>query len=271
MRSLENWDELQALIGKVSEAPDIDFKGQLSPKQPGLDVELARDIAALANSLGGHVVVGARAVVGKTQCAGFDGFDEVTASALVPLLERAARDRCRPTPFVSTHLISVPNTPNRVLVLRVQMSPVAPVGASEDPQSGGKHIPRLWTFPYRVGSETAFLAPDQFGVYESMTARRAAALLSGIPPSDRPRIVLRWQTTSTMRMRAALIKVVLFENAAEFELEPQPLAPTRPTISIPLDDVATVWRQGEEWHVALRGVVSKESMGSGPFHYFPAR
>lgn len=275
MRTLESWEHLQALIGKVSEAADIDFKGQLSPRQPGLDAELAKDIAALANTTGGHLVIGARAVVGKTQCSGFDGVDEPTATALVPLLERAARDRCRPTPFVSTQLIGVPNASNRVLVLRVQMSPVAPVGACEDPQSGGRSTSRLWTFPYRVGSETAFLSPDQFGAYESMSARRAAALLNSIPEGERGRLSLRWEIarerpSSNMRMRAGLMNVRLERNSVEFSLVPDAFSTDRPVVTVPLDDVATVWCHDEDWHVVLRGSIAKESMGSGPLLYFPA-
>lgn len=259
MRTLETWEQLHGLIGKVSEAADIDFKEPLSPKDPKLDVKLAKDIAALANSLGGHLIIGATAVVKSTQCSGFVGVDETTAGLLVEVVERAARDRCRPTPFVSTHLIDVPNTSNRVLVLQVQMSPVAPVGACEDPQSGGKSTPRLWTFPYRVGSETAFLSPDQFGAYESMSARRAAALLGSIELNSK--LVIRWSDDERKKPTPNQSRTATFEgfdlakNVVWFRIEGSTSA--EPTIWVPLDDVSSVWRGKDNLPVvALRGTIS---------------
>lgn len=272
MRSLKSWDDLQTLLS-LSEQPDLDFKEARS--RDDFAVEARKDIAALANTLGGHIIVGASTDKNRSRCTGFHGLPALEATALASEYENEAK-ACRPTPFISSHCIDHPEKSDRVvLVLSVGMSPVAPVGASLQRPSGGHLVDEGWCFPYRVGSHTKYLSPDQFGAYESMSARRAAALLNAIPQGERGRLVLRWEIARqvpgpSMRMRAALTRVRLERNTAEFELEPDAFSPNRPAVSVPLDDIATVWCQGDEWHAVVRGSIGKESMGSGPFHYFPA-
>lgn len=179
MRDLRNWDELQSLVGVGTEGADLDFKETLNPKVDDFSVELGKDIAALANTLGGHIVVGASTELNRTRCRGFHGLNRDLGSELAGHFERAAKDRCRPTPFISTDPVNVPNDPEAkvVLVVRVEASAIAPVGASVQQPKGGALVDEAWVFPYRVGTQTEYLTPDQFGAFESMTARRAAALL----------------------------------------------------------------------------------------------
>lgn len=70
MRDLRNWDELQSLVGVGTEGADLDFKETLNPKGDDFSVELGKDIAALANTLGGHIVVGASTELNRTRLQG---------------------------------------------------------------------------------------------------------------------------------------------------------------------------------------------------------
>src|SRR6516162_9995369 len=75
MRTLTSWENLQSLVGTTSESADLDFKETLDPKDPKSKIEFAKDVAALANVLGGHLLVGASTDMGNTRCKGFHGID----------------------------------------------------------------------------------------------------------------------------------------------------------------------------------------------------
>lgn len=259
MRSLKEWPDLLTLL-KLSEQPDLDFKEARS--RDNFAVEARKDIAALANTLGGHIIVGASTDKNRSRCTGFHGMPLLEATALAGEYENEAK-ACRPTPFISSHCIDHPETSERVvLVISVGMSPVAPVGASLQQPSGGQLVDEGWCFPYRVGSHTRYLSPDQFGAYESMSSRRSAALLSGIPTSERARLGLRYllggrsgAAIQATALRAALVAVSMEENVARFVIHDGAEKP----MAVPLDEVVTVWRDGDDWQVALKGYVALET------------
>lgn len=253
MRDLRTWDELQSLVGVGTECADLDFKETLDPKANGFMVDLGKDLAALANTLGGHIVIGASTELNRTRCTGFHGLSRDLGADLAGHFERAARDRCRPTPFISTQLTDIPGDAEAkvVLLVRVEASPIAPVGASVEQHQGGKLVDQAWVFPYRVGSQTEYLTPDQFGAFESMTARRAAALLDTIPLDQRRRVSLCWRSKTGNReeVSAALEGIDARRNLASFH----PVGPGVPALHLPLDAVSTVWPGDERWTVVVRG------------------
>jgi hypothetical protein len=259
MRSLKDWADLQPLLN-LSEQADLDFKEARS--RDNFAVEARKDIAALANTLGGHIIVGASTDKNRSRCTGFHGIDALDATALASEYESEAK-ACRPTPFMSSHCIDHPDNPGHVvLVIAVGMSPVAPVGAALRQTGGGHLVDEGWCFPYRVGSHTKYLSPDQFGAYESMSARRAAALLSGIPTSERARLGLRYLVTGRSNvaiqatpLRAAIVAVSLDENVARFVVHDG----TEKPMAVPLDEIVTVWRDVDGWEVALKGYVALET------------
>lgn len=258
MRNLDTWEDLQQLL-KESEAPDLDFKETLDPANADFAVEARKDIAALANTLGGHIVIGASTEMNRSRCTGFHGIQAPLAARLCELLEEQGKTRCRPAPFLSTRVIDVPNQKTKVVVLRVSMSPVAPVGASLQQSAGGHLVDKGWYFPYRVGSRTEELSPDQFGAYESMSSRRAAALLSGIPIEERSNLALQWDGDAENQV--LLEDVRLDYNAVLLRSSPGRLAggrsPLQNGVAIPLEQVVSVWRASSgQWHVAIVGEIT---------------
>lgn len=261
MRTLTTWEDLQQLL-TVSEAADLDFKRTINTKDPLALLETAKDIAALANTLGGHLVVGADD--DGVRCTGFPGITVAEATAIKQHLEQAAgAGRCLPTPFITVQRpIEVPGQAVQVLVARIEMAPIAPIGVNLCQRQGGKFVVHGWCFPYRVGSQTNFLTPDQFGAYESMSARRAAALLNSIPETEKNQLQLCWEQRQAKdnENSVALRAVLLHQNVATFRFNR-----TQTEVNIPLDDVLTVWLDGTTWIVALAGSVSSTLRT-----YFPA-
>jgi hypothetical protein len=263
MRVLTSWENLQALNNVTTEGADLDFKGALQLNKAGAGIELAKDVAALANVLGGHILVGVSTDLGGTRCTGFHGIDADSAGKVTRAFEEAVRDRCRPTPVFATRLTSVSGSSKTVVVVAVEASPIAPIGVSINqtfpPGTDAKLVEKAWVFPYRVASQTLYLQPDQFGAYDSMSARRAAAVLQGIPENQRFTVTLRWTGRSqggrdfeARPLDVRLQQVDLRENVSLFVATEN----VGPVISIPLDEISTVWRSGDntgKWIVGLLG------------------
>src|SRR5262249_21255379 len=130
-------------------------------------------------------------------------------------------------------------------------------------------VDKGWIFPFRVGSQTDYLQPDQFGAYESMSARRIAALLHGIPEDQRDTVVLRYESPGgkDRREAAGFLRVVLRENSATFRRKEDPSN----VITIPLDEIATIWREDASpwaWQISLRGSLHNPG-GRSVWQYVP--
>src|SRR5215831_10397704 len=104
MRNLTTWDHLLPLVGTTSEGADLDFKATLDPSKDR--IEVAKDIAALANVLGGHLLVGTSTDTNGTRCTGFHGVGRREATKITTLIEEQVKERCRPTPVCSVRSIS---------------------------------------------------------------------------------------------------------------------------------------------------------------------
>ena len=276
VRRLNSWEDLRLLVGTTSEAADLDFKEALNPEDERVRIECAKDVAALANTLGGHILVGASTELNRTRCTGFHGIEKSLASLVTEVFEKQARDRCRPTPLLSARLFDLPGSSRVVVMVAVEPSPVAPIGISLRQTGGGHLTDEGWAFPYRVASQTAFLRPDQLGVFDSMTARRSAALLSNIPSDQRECVRLRWivdnpphsGTAHQFTFRDVKFESLdLGENVARFRDRGDGAV----VICVPLDDIASVWRgvgAPAPWQVSLRGTLRSD----GPrWDYWAAR
>lgn len=269
MPLLTTWTQIAAFIGKTVERADLDFKNQ----QPHpTDFELAKDIAALANGLGGTVVVGA-ATQGKYLCTGLPGVPVQDAIVLAARYERAAGDRCRPRAWLDCAIIHLPTDVTKaVLTVNVAAAPAAPLGIDLRETSDAQ----TWKFPLRTTSQTVWLSPDQFGAFEQMTGRRSGALLASIPLNERAMITLHRERslsrgrgeslsggarTHSGPLFGRLVDVDLRGNVAHFclgEVENDgPLLDFR----VPLDWVSTIWWDGQEnrWRVLVDCVFQRGS------------
>jgi len=211
---------------------------------------LAKDVAALANTVGGSIIVGA-ATQGQ-RLIGYPGIPEQLVKAAGENYEKAAAQRCRPGPILKTQPLRT-SSGCMVLVVNVWMSPVAPVGVNIR-QKRAPLTDDAWAFPHRVGSQTAFFTPDQLGAVENMTGRRTAALLLGIPKGEWNQVrvsVIQAASPPNLRLSGRLEAVSLGENVAQFAVCP-PGGKFLP-LQVPLDWILTVWRDAlhNKWEVVL--------------------
>jgi len=237
--------------GTSTELPELDFKSTVNTAD---SIELAKDVAALANTVGGSILVGASAQ--GQRLVAYRGVTEPLARQAAQGYEQAVKDRCRPTPYLETRILT-PAAGTTVLAVNVWLSPVAPIGVRirQDLECPARLVDEAWVFPRRVGSQTTYLQPDQFGAFENMTARRATALLLRIPEHERKSIRLQ-SAGDTMPPGgfplAYLLEVSLDRNFARFNLG-NPLGDNLKPLCVPIDWVHTAWRNDShnEWHVVL--------------------
>src|SRR6266849_7717466 len=120
MKKKTSWDSLQPLVGTTSEGADLDFKATLDPSKG--KIEFAKDVAALANVLGGHVLVGVSTDMGGTRCTGFHGIEKDLATEITKVIEEQVKDRCRPTPILNVRSFVLAGSSKVVVVVAVEAS-----------------------------------------------------------------------------------------------------------------------------------------------------
>lgn len=91
MRDLTTRESLQPLVGTTSESADLDFKETLDLSQEKIEIEVAKDIAALANVLGGHVLIGVSTEMNRMRCTGFHGIDKQRATKITKVFEESVK------------------------------------------------------------------------------------------------------------------------------------------------------------------------------------
>ena len=226
------------------ESETVDYKGKVDRKAWW---EMAKDLAAFANHLGGVIVVGAFPKASDLpELRGIDP-DEVTKTASA--YEHVARDRCRPSPLVTCDRIPW-DEGREMLAVNVQAHASGLVGAQfyELNNQGAPESANAWQFPIRSGKHNPPLPLEQAIMHMSTHARRIAILLSSV--TDRANVNLIWSvglqppTTSPCSMKAFRVE----ENVADFILDGS-LAPAL----MPLDDIEAVWREGGRWSVRVSG------------------
>jgi hypothetical protein len=254
------------------ETDAIDFKETTSPTDP---VELAKDVAALANTLGGVLIIGAKET-DSSVLKGYPGIPMKHAISLEKAYEEAVKDRCVPVPRITFRKLDIENCSNVVLVVHVWPSAVAPIGVSikkskegKQPQANDPALPRLsnesWCFPWRANSLTKYLRPDQFGALQDMNTRQTAALLAGISTEDSIRIrsprSVHKPGIARPLLHAKFVGVSLAGNVAEFRAGTNANDALLP-LRIPLPWIETIWRDAGEnsWEIAVKIQINQETV-----------
>lgn len=246
------------------ESPTLDFKAAVGEyRQSGGwdEVEMAKDLAAMANTHGGTILIGIGEDGSRRGIAASEVNDLVTAFE-----ENVAKNRCRPSVLVSCASISVAN--GRVVVaVNIWPAPMAPVGI----RVVGNGESAAWRFPIRVASRTNFLLPDQFGTLENVSARRTAAQLAAIPESERENVRFQFvvgRSSDLPIIRGSIRGVDTVLNRLEL-LVPRDQAPFRTVqpgrLHLCLDWIGSVWRGDTGWEVVVNEVILRQQKDSKEF------
>ena len=163
--------------GADVEGPVLDAKEQANL---GNAFELAKDVAAFANHLGGTLLIGAEESNGRI--SGYKGLSGPLLQKTRDEYSRAVRDRCRPLPIFGFGLYSTEG----VLAVNVEPTVNGPVGVLVRPSKpGGSEYGESWVFPLRVGADAHFLTPEVLPLYSDPRIRRLVLLLDQIKPGTR--------------------------------------------------------------------------------------
>ncbi len=134
------------VLGSKCERSDIDFKAMVDSSDT---LELAKGIAALANTVGGSVVIGAS--TRGSQLLDYPGIAKKDAGKIPEAYEKAATNRCRPAPQVASNVL--PRGSRVVVVINiwpaaVHTATLAPIGFSINQSvEGARLLVHAWAFP----------------------------------------------------------------------------------------------------------------------------
>lgn len=229
--------------------------------------ELAKDIAAFANSIGGIILVGAQEEArGTGRLKAYRPIPEMEAKEIRAAYNTAARDHCRPSPDIRPEIL--PKDDGYIVAVNVQPFFSQPVGVKIQTDKGpNRKSIDAWFFPLRIGVTTQFLNPEQLHMLMLTDVRRAAYLISSIPRDLRDKVYLRFEhnaggLVSGQTRVAKLVEFNIYENTVSLQVEENPY--NRSPMSnclIPLDAVRHVWNDGRQWNIAILGTLDGSTWG----------
>jgi hypothetical protein len=192
------------------ERPIMDLKKEVSPEN---HFELAKDVAAFANHLGGCLLIGATEADGHV--GEYGGVPVGLADKLQTSYSLAVAQRCSPKPVLDFERFEAPG--GRV-VLAVFVEPYAgghPIGV----EVKGGEKPNAYAFPVRTGKDAVYLLPEQLAMFSEPKLRRTLVLMSAIPIGGRLKVasITNWSRPpevffGTLRELSQERNVVLFDR-----------------------------------------------------------
>ncbi len=231
----------------AAESPALDFKAKGEDKSGEADFanKLACQVAAMANALGGELVVGAVHDRSTGRLKHYAPFGtEQEAQARCRAYDEAVRDLCYPPPIFA---VEAPRQKDSgwVVVVHVTAYPGQAVGV----RVGKKADDVPFRFPVRVGTQTTYFPPERLPMLMSADVRRMAILLNAIPAGEKC-VVRQFLSNGAPHLLDDVFMVAVEEltNSVRFKL------PSGAYRSIPLDHVQTVYfkEHGAVWSVVVR-------------------
>lgn len=236
MNAVPRFEPLSALPdeGSAVEGTFFDLKREMDPAKR---FEMAKDIAAFANRLGGCIVLGAEEESNRIKA--YNPLSEGLVAKLETAFSEALGSRCSPRPIV--HLRRFPKGAGFVLVVNVepylgQVVGVSIKGAASDGFGGDAYV-----FPVRTVKDTEWLLPEQVPMFSIPHVRRAAILLGDIPDGSSVRVVHRKLGGQGFFQMQMTFKGV-DERANAVKLD---------GTVYPLDQVRTVYKNAANWIISF--------------------
>lgn len=142
-------------IGAAREHFAFDMK---SIGNAGRRFEMAKDMAAFANSTGGTILVGAVESKSTGNLESYRPMPEAEANELSKSFSEAAIQRCHPTPFIDPKVL--PHGAGFLVAINVWRFPAQPVGVRVRGETGDGYGGDAFVFPMRSGIDTKFILPE---------------------------------------------------------------------------------------------------------------
>jgi hypothetical protein len=278
-------DNVVVRLSVASQHAISDFKATYDvAADPTKSFEIAKDVCAFTNHLGGSIIVGAHEGTGarKGMIGKFEELKKPNPGELVKAIERAVRLYCAPLPSVNAIIIPLEvaqvekilgrsgEPATTIVAINVDPGLNTPYGcracsdeckecktASQPCSCKGKEIGDAYRFPIRVIEGARFLRPEELGKFMNVAERRA--MLDLLRLADEPKITVWFNPGNATRGVSRPCKIVNLDMslmACTLELlytrdkdEPNPYR-----ADIPLLFVRATWRSQEGWNVAVDGI-----------------
>lgn len=214
--------------------------------------DLAEQIAAFANALGGSIIIGANEQAGGTYLYG--PATEADADATRIRYEQANRDFCSPNPLLEA--VVIPRPPGFVTVVNVWPF----LGQAVGVRMGAPDKP-TWLFPFRVGTQTKFLRAEQLPMIMLPELRKAAILLSQISEGEGVMI----QNPGGGSNVQMLFKSIQIESATFTMQTNRGMQGPNEVATFPLEAILMIWKHHRDgWQIAVRGQILSEGTYQPP-------
>jgi hypothetical protein len=289
------------MLSVAHEHAIFDFKSKYETSDPTTPFEIAKDVCAFANHLGGTILVGACEGKG-TKLGRIVRFGELTDPSpreLVKEVDRAISLYCRPVPIVD--VIQIPLDAAQVaqildaaqvaqilgrsisttLVVAINVPPMlnTPVGclscsdeckqckdAGQLCACKGKPIADAFRFPIRTIETTRFLRPDELARTMNVIERRALLDLQAIQGEEK---ILVWFNPGDKMRHSAIPCIIESLNSEIMVCTLKCLFATPPrSAEIPLTFIRATWKSSAGWNVAVDGIAF-EGSGHTRQGFFP--
>lgn len=215
---------------------------------PAKTFEMAKDMAAFANSTGGTILIGAVESRNSGTLESYRPMPESEANRLAKAFSEAAKDRCHPTPFIDPTVIACDN--GFVVAVNVWPFPAQPVGVHVRADASDGFGGESFVFPLRSGIDTKFIRAEHLPMFMLPEVRRRAIMLDSIPAAARSGVVLESPTDARP---VALVEIDLLANSFTVDWR---RAGQHIKFAMPIDAVRHVWRNANgEWRVAVQRYV----------------
>jgi hypothetical protein len=265
-----------ALANGAHEKTVLDLKSHCDLSRPTQTFELAKDMAAFANALGGTVLVGAseRSDTLGRKTGRIEAFVPLTDDqALIKAATSAARDLCQPpitvepeiiklTPEEQSTIVDNPLQSTATLVaLNVHPLVASPCGVAAC-DSNGKRVSDAFRFPLRFIEGTKWLRPEELAFHMNSHERRMYLLLVQLP---RDRDVFVWdkgQGGLGAKRTGRIGDLDPDRMIAKLQFKDS-------VVHVPLTFVTAVWLDEKDvWNVDIRGAINTQQTGD-PVRFVP--
>ena len=212
--------------GTALETLARDFKRLLPSKTPDPE-ELAKDVAAFANRVGGVLLLGAAEDKKRGTLGRYQPISDVDAKGVRDACSKAVAALCSPKPIFESERIRKDG--GFVVAINIWPFPGQAIGVRRAREADA------YVFPMRTGIDCVYLKPEQLPMLMIPELRRIVALLYAIPPGEDVMVL----QPNGPRQKFRFLRVDEVKNVVVLE-HPQGSTTQRP-FNIALDSVASVW------------------------------
>jgi hypothetical protein len=212
--------------------------------------EMAKDIAAFANHLGGTLLIGA--IEQGEVLRQYHGVPSKITGQVITDYQTAVANRCWPRPVIDPELYQHPSDSTKnIIALNVQPSlDLVSVSLKGDKAFEG-YGGDAYVFPVRSGNLTRYLIPGQIAMFMTPQIRRVAVMIARIPSHATVNIVEErintFKGTRTLQSHERRFVTLSEEDNLVTFLD---AAPSEAAHHIPLDLIRSVYRDANgKWQI----------------------